>query len=418
MKLARLILLLATLSLLAAFVLPHQVGMLVARALSAEQAPWRLLASDRGWRSARYLLEVPIRGSESPLRLEFDVRHGPRFEAGRPGWLFGTIRVSRDSPVQVRDWQGRSALELLVQVTPGGSVDFSPALARADAQPIGRIRYDMLPDTLTGVISLAGLRVTTPTQDLLLGRMNADMDLHRAPEGWEGELGLAIARLGLVRETRGWMVDGLSLRLRRAMMSGGREDLQLNFTLDSFSRSGETVGPFALLAGGRGIERRFWPASYDVGRQFMAILDSGQSLVAAVAQVGLRDWSALLAPLGSARLNLDALQLNFPQGGLHLSGDLIGPDLRDPLFDRGEDRWRISGQLRVSPTLLEQGVGRWLGQDRGAPRDDLAARIIGRLDREGWIVADQGDWISSINRLEGNWWFNGKLADAQALGLR
>ncbi|MGC9456186.1 MAG: DUF945 family protein [Halothiobacillaceae bacterium] len=417
MTLARAVLIIAVLSVLAIFVLPYQAGLLAARALQAETGPWRLVASDQNWHASRHLVELSIRGSEHPLRLELDIRHGPRIESGEFGWLFGTVRVTDDSPVQVRDWQDQADWQLRLRAAPAGTVELQPVRLAdgGDEAPAGDvIRYDAIRGALHGLVALTGLRVTTPTQSLVFGRTTLDMDLHRVSGDWAGELGLGVSRLGLARETRGWLADGVSLRLRRLLTASG-EDLQFNFTLDSFSRSGQTVGPFALLVGARGIASPFWAASQDLVLEVMEALEAGAPLPQTLVAT---DWSGFLASLESARLNLDALQLNLAQGGLHLHGDIVGPAHRDPLYDRSEDRWRISGQMRVSPALLEQGIDQWLDGTGIEPDARLGQRIMDRLRREGWIAADQGDWISSIHRLDGSWWLNGQLVDAESFAGR
>jgi len=41
--------------------------------------------------------------------------------------------------------------------------------------------------------------------------------------------------------------------------------------------------------------------------------------------------------------------------------------------------------------------------------------MIDKLSQLGWLSYDQGDWITSFNRVQGEWWLNGRLVEAGEL---
>jgi len=389
-------------------VLPYQTGVQAQRSLE-NATLWRVAAAERNWFDSRHQLEIPVTGSDYPLLIELQLRHGPLWRDGHWHWATGEVRVPPDAAVMLQSWQDEQPWYLRVAVSIGGQLRLTPELDGATSS-FGDLRYSLTRNQLKGVLSLPGIRVVSPSQSLLFGRTHLDLDARdRGVDGWEGELGLSVSRLGVIHDNRGWLADGFSLRGRRDHQPGG-ERLQLSATLDSFTRDGETVGPFALLMLSDDLTPGFWSLVGKAAEQGRRLRDEGWPGLL-IGQRLKQDWQApLLQGLQQARLRLDSLQLNFSEGGLHLVGEMLGPGHARAREVAGGD-WLVAGQGRVSPVVLESALADWLAALRPDEAEQLSPLMVRRLERLGWILADQGDWIASINRIEGEWWLNGQLVD-------
>ena len=406
-------------------VLPYQIGVQVERSLLDAHPLGQLKKANRGWFYSCYQLEVPIIGSVAPLLVDIRLRHGPHLRQGKFHLAAGRLSVARESLIRINDWQDLHSIALDLRIDLTGTAHLSPVLAdQSDASSThlaeaetGAMGYSFATGHLRGLVELPGLRVISPTQTLLLGRTRLDLDLIvREDWRWRGDLGLSVGRLGVARAGGGWTADDLSLRGRRVSVSEEalRENISLSIALDSFSRRGESLGPFRLLAEAKELDPRVWRELADLMRQTWDSQQQGQSSLLAVQQLWPVVQGQVLSLLSDSKVTLDALQLNFSNGQLYLGFDALGPQFV-AYRQGGVPDWQVNGQLRISPELLQEWLTLWLADLGMASAQETAERMIGKFSRLGWLSYDQGDWITSFNRVQGEWWLNGHLVEAGEL---
>jgi len=415
--LLRPLLLAVLLGALLGLVLPYQVGIHVRNSLQdrVQALPGaQLLRRDKGLFRSRYRLVLPVQGSAVPLILNISVRHGPYWQpgvAGGPAWVVLDLTPAADSPVQLLRWS-RKRLKLRIRLGLLGKWYMSLAgKGAAAADGTLRLQYDPLGQTLRGSVDMDGLRVLAPRQRLLLGRTHLDLDVTRHDTGhWQGEVGVDVHRVGVLRGDYRWLADGLQLRLRQGPGTGRHyRDVDGSVTLASLRRlapmprgarlsqatGDQPLGPYSLIFAADDARADLLPALWRMVKAASGGAElpgeaggEGHAAAAAGSTVGLSRFLRrvrngplpdLIQALAPAQTRIASLGLVWPAGSIHLEGRLRGPGRGKPHQWQG----RLSLVLRGAP--LPPTWRRNLRPLLVALRADGPSRI-------GECVLDQGGW--------------------------
>lgn len=401
--------------------LPYQVGIHVERSLHdrVQAIPGaQLLRRDKGLFRSRYRLILPIAGSAAPLVLNIAVRHGPYWQSGAdggPAWAVLDLKPEAASPVQLRYWSKRP-LDLRIRLGLLGKWYLSLAAEKQAGSGSMHLRYDPLAHALRGAVDIDGLRVRAPSQRLLLGRTHVDVDVvGRHLNDWQGEVGIDVHRIGVLRGDYRWLADGLQLRLRQG--SGSRDryrDVDGSMGLASLRRlapmaqgatlqevtGGRPVGPFSLIFASVDARADLLPvlwrlidtASSGPGGDAGADAGPANGLDRFLRHARGGSLADMIRALAAAQTQVASLGLVWPTGSLHLEGRLIGPKRAAD----GQWRGRLNLSLRGAPVPAD-----WrptLEPLLSALRPEGARRI-------GECVLDRGQWRVNGRPVDVRSWF-------------
>jgi hypothetical protein len=414
-------LLIALLTALLGLVLPYQVGIQAERGLRDQLrdvpgASIELL--DKGIYRSHYRLTLAIPDSDAPLILDLSVRHGPAWFEG-PAWLVVVAQADPQSPVQVQRWS-KKPLQARLRLGLLGSW----ALSDDHPASVGdhfSLTYDPRTNHLRGTVDVEGVRIRTPSQQILLGRSHVDADVVFGTRGrWLGELGIDVHRAGVLRGAYRWLADGLQLRVRQGVGSRpSLRDIDGSFSLASLrpvnvspfvgsadrkaarpsAGNGPSLGPYSFIFAAADARANLLPTLVQVLRA--AVRDetpprperaaSGKIWSRWLRQVRDTSLPDLIQALSPADVQIASLGLVWPDRSLHFHGHLTGPEYHG----RRAAGWQAEGRLTVQPD----------GKGSAWPQPF----------RSAWMAlrAEHGSRVGELRLKDGDWRINGRRVDVQ-----
>jgi len=414
-------LLIALLAALLGLVLPYQIGIQAERGLRAQlrDVPGAsIVLLDKGIYRSRYRLTLAIPDSDAPLVLDLSVRHGPAWFEG-PAWLVVVAQADPQSPVQVQRWS-RKPLQTRLRLGLLGNWMLSDDHPTSVGDQFS-MTYDPRADHLRGTVDVEGLRIRTPSQQILLGRSHVDADVVFGARGrWLGELGFDVHRAGVLRGAYRWLADGLQLRVRQGMGSRpALRNIDGSFSLASLrpvtvspfagspdrkaarpsAGNGSSLGPYNFIFAATDARANLLPDLAQVLRA--AVRDeapstpereaSGKIWSRWVRQVRDTSLPGLIQALSPAEVQIASLGLVWPGHSLHFHGHLTGPEYRG----HRTAGWQADGQLTVQPD----------GKGSAWPQPF----------RSAWMAlrTEHGSRVGEFRLVDGDWRINGQSLDVQ-----
>lgn len=394
------ILIAGVLFLMAAVVLPYQVGALVETYLpywgsavaNRTGLDWQPEPGERGIWHSRSESRLWLPGQIAPLHLHHEITHGPGWADGQPFLVRMLTQVSEDSPLRLDSWPERLPLVLTTSVGLDGVVSFTLTPGQ------GALLVDVMAHHAHGEWSGAGLALESERGGVTLDTPWLRIDLRAPPteEALQGQLGWRAQRMALkademsllaerveaslvsASDARGWSV---SAQLGAESLRGqGREPEWLGLGPQIPS------GPLTLAVSGEGLDR----LGFTELCEWMALVERRHAEEGLGRDILLREQGdagiqALLRLLdASGRLHIGPIRLALPQGRVegHLFLSRAKQGMSDQPWTLLDARAELSGERAFFESWLAERFAEQLTdteQARRAARAQLAEGLRRRL---------------------------------------